>query len=221
MDIAEITVLLFDGRGSPRTLADLPSVRVDDPAQIDAALTSHRRLVVVGADADLAAVLTRLLRTEAFDVEVAYLPRRRTAATRAYRLPSGGRAVRRARNGSAHRVPLIRDDTGAVLVGEARWLAAEGAPVLHGEAIVDDTVLFDGDAAEVRIKPTAAPPGLRARVSPTSGPYPQSGRRRWQPGRAAQLGTTGASVVCDGVPGRRPVKRSTFYRHTEGWLAVR
>jgi hypothetical protein len=27
--------------------------------------------------------------------------------------------------------------------------------------------------------------------------------------------------VRDGVAGPRPVKRSTFYRHTQGWLAVR
>jgi len=27
-------------------------------------------------------------------------------------------------------------------------------------------------------------------------------------------------VVRDGVPGARPVKRSTFYRHTTGWLRV-
>jgi hypothetical protein len=45
--------------------------------------------------------------------------------------------------------------------------------------------------------------------------------RRWVTGRAAQLGTTGAVVVRDGVAAARPVKRSTFYRHTKGWLAVR
>jgi hypothetical protein len=39
-------------------------------------------------------------------------------------------------------------------------------------------------------------------------------------GRAAQLGTTGVLVVRDGVPAPRPVRRSTFYRHTEGWLRV-
>ena len=38
--------------------------------------------------------------------------------------------------------------------------------------------------------------------------------------RAAQLGTTGAAVVRDGVPGRREAQRSTFYRHTTGWLRV-
>jgi hypothetical protein len=44
--------------------------------------------------------------------------------------------------------------------------------------------------------------------------------KRWTTGRAAQLGTTGATVVRDGVPGPRTVRRSTFYRHTQGWLRV-
>ena len=43
-----------------------------DPADIDAALAGARRVVVVGADADLASVLTRLLRAELLHVEVAW-----------------------------------------------------------------------------------------------------------------------------------------------------
>jgi hypothetical protein len=43
---------------------------------------------------------------------------------------------------------------------------------------------------------------------------------RWVAGRAAQLGTTGAVVLRDGVPVPRPARRSTFYRHTQGWLRV-
>jgi hypothetical protein len=34
------------------------------------------------------------------------------------------------------------------------------------------------------------------------------------------MGTTGALVTRDGVTGARPVRRSTFYRHTSGWLRV-
>ncbi len=164
--------------------------------------------MVVGADADLAAVLTRLLRAELLDVEVAYVPRRRTPATRAYRLPSGRRAARRARRGTAQRVPLIRDETGSVIVGSAVWRPAGDARLLHGEAVVDDAVLFDGDVAEATIEPTAALPGLRARVT---------GTRRWLTGRAAQVGGTGIAVVRDGVAAPRPVRRSTVYRNTEGW----
>jgi hypothetical protein len=73
-------------------------------------------------------------------------------------------------------------------------------------------VLFDGDVSAVRIEPTSAMPGLRATV--------MGGRRRWLAGRAVQLGTIGARVIRDGVEGPREVKRSTFYRHTTGWLRV-
>ncbi|MBW8709810.1 MAG: peptidase M50, partial [Mycobacterium sp.] len=81
------------------------------------------------------------------------------------------------------------------------------------EAVVDDTVLFDGEVAGVRIEPTRSMPGLRASVL-------GGGPRRWVTGRAAQLGTDAASVVRDGIPAPRPVRRSTFYRHTEGWLQL-
>lgn len=202
-----VGVLVFGGRRVPGPLTGLPVHSAD----IDAAIGPHRRLAVVGADADLAAVLTRLLRADRLDVEVAYVPPRRTRATRIYRLPAGRRAARRARAGSAHRVTLIRDDTGSVVVGRAGWLPADGAKVLRGEAVVDDTTLFDGEVAEVRIEPTLAMPGLRASVR----------RGRWVAGRAAQLGSTGVTVVRDGVAAPRAARRSTFYRHVEGWLSVR
>nr|WP_246231220.1 peptidase M50 [Mycolicibacterium sediminis] len=185
---------------------------VTAPTDVDA--PSAGRLIVVGGDGDLATVLTRLLRTERLDVEVAYVPRRRTAATRAYGLPTGTRAVRAARTGTATTLPLIRDDTGRVLVGVGLWVGETGD--LRGEAVVDDTTLFDGTVAAVRIEPTGTMPGLRAAVAP--------GRlrpRRWISGRAAQLGSPGAVVVRDGEPAPRALRRSTFYRHVTGWAAVR
>jgi len=214
---ADIAVLTFGDANVPRPLAGLPAVRIGDRADgevLEAAIAGVRRVVVVGADADLATVLTLLLRAGRLDVEVGYAPRRRTAATRVYRVPAGRRAARRARRGSARRVPLIRDETGTAIVGAAHWRPADGAQLLHGEAVVDDAVLFDGEVAGVRIEPTAALPGLRARV--------WGGRsRRWLAGRAAQLGTTGVAVDRDGVPAPRTTRRSTIYRNTEGWLLVR
>jgi len=106
---------------------------------------------------------------------------------------------------------LIRDETGQVIVGAAEWRGEDGA-ALRGEAVVDDAQLFDGEVSGVRIEPTEDMPGLRATVT---------GRRGWLAGRAAQLGTTGAVVVRDGIPTSRTVRRSTFYRHTQGWLLVR
>jgi hypothetical protein len=198
----------FDDR-RPRPLRGLTVIGPDD---IEATLTAARRVVVIGGDADLASVLTRLLRAELLNVEVAYVPRRRTPATRAYRLPAGRRAARRALRGSAQRVPLIRDETGSAIVGAAEWAPSGDARLLRGEAVVDDEQLFDGEAPGVRVEPTAALPGLRARVS---------GTRRWLTGRAAQLGGIDIAVVRDGVVAPRTTHRSTIYRHTEGWLAVR
>jgi hypothetical protein len=217
-DIPDMAVLVFGDRRVPRPLTGLPAHRADEPADIDAAIGPYRRLVVVGADADLAAVLTRLLRAERLDIEVAYVPGRRTRATRVYRLPAGRRAARRAGRGTARRVALIRDETGSAIVGRAGWLPGDGRRLLHGEAVVDDTTLFDGDVAAVDIEPTFALPGLRARVHSRvkSGVW-----RRWVAGRAAQLGSTGVTVVRDGVAAPRVAHRSTFYRHVEGWLLVR
>jgi len=192
----DVVVLLFGGRPVPRALRDLPVVGIDDIADC-------RRVLVVGSDADLAAVLTSLLRADRLGVEVGHVGRPWHA--------------RRARTGRTRRIPLIRDETGTVIVGAACWLPPdEGARTIHGEAVTDDTLLFDGDVTGVRIEPTQTMPGLRASVlSPRMRP------KRWVTGRAAQLGTDAALVVRDGVPTPRPVRRSTFYRHTEGWLQVR
>src|ERR1700756_2838327 len=130
-------VLVFGDARLPGPLTDLPTHRADGPADIDAAIGRYRRLVVVGADADLAAVLTRLLRADRLDVEGPYVPPRRTRATRIYRVPAGRRAARRARRGSARRVTLIRDETGSVIVGRAAWLPADDRRLIRGEAVVD------------------------------------------------------------------------------------
>ena len=114
-------------------------------------------------------------------------------------------------------MPLIRDETGSVIVGRASWRPANCRQLIHGEAVVDDTPLFDGDAVGVRIEPTLAMPGLRASAVHRRA----QSRRAWVTGRAAQLGSTGVAVVRDGVPAPRAARRSTFYRHIEGWLLVR
>lgn len=193
LNTTDVVVLPFADRRLPRRLAGL---RV-----VDTADAPCRRLVVVGSDADLATVLTRLMRTDRLDVEVAHV--------------RWWWQARRALHGRATRVPLIRDDTGRVIAGVAEWRGDASATALIGEAVVDDTVLFDGEVAGVRIEPTLTMPGLRAAVlSRRLRPV------RWVAGRAAQLGSTGAVVVRDGQPSGRPVRRSTFYRHIQGWLRV-
>jgi hypothetical protein len=147
-------------------------------------------------------VLTRLLRSDRLDIEVAHVRRSWKA--------------HRAASGEAQRVPLIRDETGTVIVSAAYWLPPdEQARTITGEAVVDDTLLFDGEVTGVRIEPTPTMPGLRASALSS-----RMRPKRWVTGRAAQLGTDAALVVRDGVPVSGPVRRSTFYRHTEGWLRV-
>lgn len=216
-ETAAARVLLFGTRRLPRILRDLPVDRVEGSDAVrellDALPDGTLRLIVVGGDGDLGQVLTRLMRTERLDVELGFVPDRRSRARRTYRIGIG--AARRARTGRAHRVPLIRDDTGAALAGRASWQGTDGEAVT-GEATVDDTLLFEGIAA-VDIEPIEALPGLRASVRGRARLLP----RRWVTGRAAQLGTEGAVVIRDGVAGARPVTRSTFYRHQQGWLLVR
>ena len=202
----DVVALVFGDRRIPRALADLTAVTV--PSQSDLTIPDGTaRVIVVGGHADLSATLARLLRDDRLDVEVGFVPP----------LSHGGwSAARRARDGVAQRVPLIRDETGAVIVRSARWLPT-GGDAITGEAVVDDTVLFDGTSTGVVIEPLPGMPGLRARAlgRGRSGPG-----RGWVAGRAAQLGSTGVLVERDGVAAARPARRSAFYRHIQGWLRV-
>lgn len=103
-----MTVLRFGDRRVPRSLAALPVLEIEVATAVDQALTGVRRVAVLGSDADLAVVLTRLIRADRLDVEVANV--------------RGPLSAHRARTGAAVRVPLIRDDTGTALVGSALWL---------------------------------------------------------------------------------------------------
>src|SRR5689334_19430492 len=109
LDEPAVAVLLFEGHRLPGPLRGLP---VADASDIEAAAREYSRLIVVGSDADLATVLTTLLRAESLDVEIGFVSRHRSDATRAYGLAPGRRGARRALKRTARRVPLIRDDTG-------------------------------------------------------------------------------------------------------------
>ncbi|MFE1595389.1 hypothetical protein [Nocardia sp. NPDC058705] len=206
----------------PIALSSLPNTqtgRVPDVAAIDELLPvlaadSLPRLIVLGADASLAAVLTHLMRTERLHVEVGFVPVDPTYASKVYQTGTGNAAAKRAVEGRAIETPLIRDDTGTVLVGRASITGVDGAKLV-GEAYVDDTMLFSGTVTTMLISPTMTMPGVRARV--------RKGlrKRTWVSGRAAQLGTPGGVVTRDGVTAERTVPRSTFYRFEQPWLLVR
>ena len=192
--------------------------------ELDPVLAAHdpRRLIITGSDADLAAVLVRLLRTDRLQIEIAYRPAHRTPATAAWGLPVGPAAVTAALEAPAGPVPLIRDDGGGVLVGRGEMRS------VRGECYCDEHLVLRGEARRLVVAPT--PDGLAVRAG--RHPRPPDGRMAPVParapagqgaaiGRAVQIGCEPATVLLDGVPHPRPVRRWAWYRHTEDWLLVR
>ncbi|GEL18413.1 hypothetical protein [Pseudonocardia asaccharolytica] len=196
----------------PAVLANVPAVQVPaNPgrAEIDPVLAEYRpaRLIVAGRDADLSAVLVRLLRTERLGTtEVAYVPTsRRSAAAQVWELPRDpARAAALALDGTASAVPLIRDDAGGVLVGRGEVRG------LRGEAYCDERLVLRGSVRRLHVE--AGPRGVSA--------LPGRGVQA-ATGRALQVGCISATVVHDGVPHPREVTRWTWYRHTSDWLLVK
>ena len=221
------------GAGLHTTAVPARPGRADlDPVLADPDL---RRLVVAGTDADLAAVLQRLLRADRLGVELAYVPvDRRSAAARVWGLPHGGAALDLARHGSASPVPLVRDDSGGVLVGRGEVRA------IRGEAYCDDVLALRGPARRLVVTPWrhgasgASPDGTVGGIAVRAGlrgglpdgrvhavaPTARAGRGA-ATGRAVQLGCLPATVVHDGVEHPRPVTRWAWYRHVADWLLVR
>jgi hypothetical protein len=176
--------------------------------EIDPALAeSPDRIVVAGTDASLAAVVLRLLRKDRLDIPVGYWPLDRKASTvaRLWRLPAD--ALRFAEEGEPVPIPLVRDDSGGVLVGLGRV-----GPV-RGEAYCDDQLALRGAARAIEVTPD--PAGVAGRV--VRGPLRRSEVYR---GRAFQLGCEETTVAHDGITHPRPVQRWTWYRHTEDLRAV-
>ena len=184
------------------TLGPQPGRAALDPVLADVG----SRLVVHGTDADLTAVLVRLLRRELLGtVELAFVPSGRSAAAAAWGLPPlPSDAAELALRGRATPVPLIRDDAGGVLAGRGEIRH------LHGEAYCDATRVLYGSVRRLRVE--AGPDGVSV-----------LGDRgvRAATGRAVQIGSTGARVTHDRVAHPREVGRWAWYRHTEPWLLVR
>ncbi|GAA1388183.1 hypothetical protein GCM10009613_25160 [Pseudonocardia kongjuensis] len=197
----------------PASLASDPAVRSvtvgprPGKEAVDPLLAEHpgARLIVHGEDADLAAVLVRLLRAGALGTEVAYLPvSGRSAAAAGWGFPvRPAAAAALARTGTARPEPLVRDDNGGVLAGRGEIRD------LYGEAYCDATRVFHGRVPALVVE--AGPGGVRVRggrgVTATTG-------------RAIQIGSTGSTPVRDGEPYPRPVKRWAWYQHTEPWHPV-
>jgi Diacylglycerol kinase catalytic domain len=173
-----------------------------------------RRLVVCGTDADLAAVLLRLLRTDVVGtVPVGYVPiGTSSVVARRWGLPTApSTAADLALRGEPDGVPLLRDDAGGVLVGLGVVRPVDGV------AYCDDEVVLRGRAARLEVAPDRAL-GLMVRV--VRGGLLRHRAVRQASGRAVQLGCAPTDVWRDGVADRT-TDRWTWYRHTEDWQLIR
>ena len=178
---------------------------------VDEVLVSGDRVIVVGDDADLAAVVVRLLRRELLGtVAVGYVPVGPSEAAGVWKLPAEpAKALRLAESGEPRPVTLVRDDTGGVLIG----LGA--LEYVSGEAYCDDDLALRGRARRLEIRP--GPAGVEVRV--IRGRFWR--RAETFRGRAFQYGGSApVHPVADGVRRERPLRRWTLYRHTEDLLLV-
>ena len=229
--------------------ADERAVRwVDLPAtpgreQVDPLLAEHEgHLVVLGTDADLAAVVLRLLRKGRLsDVTVGYLPVAASPASRLWNLPTGPAGTELALRGRPRPVPLVRDDNGGILV------AAGAIAPITGQVYCDDQQVLHGSARSLEVAPDPAAEALpesalpeSALSEPTADPraaelrpaldglrvtavrrgFPRR-RRTVVRGRAAQASFRPATVLRDGVAHPRPAEQWGWYRHTEDLRLVR
>lgn len=208
-------------KGLP-ALAEMPGVEVHPvpsmpgKAEVDGLLgvLNGRRLVVIGRDADLAAVVLRLLRRDQLaEVPIGYVPTSQESDVAVtWDMPTAaGKAVEVALQGEADRVPLVRDDSGGVLIG----LGSIG-PV-RGVGYCDDTRVLRGPAKSVTVVPLLGA-GLQVSVKHRG---LLNRREQVTAGRSFEIGCLPTRVVRDGVAHDRPQKRWTWYRHTEDLRLIR
>jgi hypothetical protein len=183
-------------------------------AEVDPLLSAHpdAPLIVVGTDADLAAVVLRLLRKEKLTgTPVGFVPAAPgSEVARRWGLPlDPTRALEVALTAEPDPVPLVRDDAGGVLVGKGTIHSVRGV------AYCDDFVALRGSARSIEVWPDRAD-GLAVRVR--KGLFKSA---ETVTSRAFQIGCTPTRPRYDGVEHPRPVERWTWYRHTEDLRLIR
>ncbi|WP_051266669.1 hypothetical protein [Nakamurella lactea] len=183
--------------------------------QIDPLLVG--RVLVIGEDADLAAVALRLLRTDGLgSVELAYVSRLPTAFTAARRLPTGPAGLRTAGQGVATPTTLLRDDSGGVLLAEGII-----APIT-GLVYADEHRLLAGPATRLLVRPDDLDSkGLTVTVTRRRRFGVFGGGSGTTAARAVQVTGEPMTPTLDGVVRPRPVTTWIWYRHTEPLLLVR
>ncbi|MCU1681619.1 MAG: hypothetical protein JWQ81_2358 [Amycolatopsis sp.] len=194
-------------------------------ADVDPLLGESDWFVVAGTDADLAAVVLRLLRKEQLHgVSVGFVPSSpRSAFAEIWGLPTDpADALELALHGDVDPVPLIRNDSGGVLVGRGRI-----GPV-DGVAYCDEKVALRGAAKVIEVEPDGSGgPGLTVRVVRGAlfkmplFKMPLFKHTETFSTRAFQLGADPVQPESDGVVFPRAVEKWTWYRHTEDLRLVR
>ncbi len=183
LDEAAKEILPTDPTPSLDEIAARPDVEhlgAPQPAPQAPHLVERMRIVVLGTDAALSAVLTRMMRADYLWAEVGFIAADDTTAGRGWGLPDPPEeALRLAVTGQVRPVPLIRTDAGIAVAGSAtisQWDDGE----ITGEIIVDDHILVrhEGNPAVrfhgvfgARLVPMSDAPGIVAvrAVSPVPG----------------------------------------------------
>lgn len=115
--------------------------------------TMPLRIIVIGSDAALSAVLTRLMRADQLWPQIGFVPMLDDAfpagassAAQNWSIPTEpAAALKLALTGEVKPVPLIRNDAGQVVAGSASISQWDASP-MTGEIIVDDATLVQQDA---------------------------------------------------------------------------
>ncbi|ANE04931.1 hypothetical protein [Corynebacterium crudilactis] len=243
IDDAAFDVLPHDPTPSLDEIAKQPDVAHLSTPQIAPQQPETRlRIVVIGSDAALSAVLTRLMRADNLWAEIGFVPVGPSTAAKNWGLPTEeAEAVALALQGTVHPVPLIRDDAAVAIAGSAtitNWEPGE----ITGEIIVDDHVLIRHEATVkaprrgiygARLVPMLDAPGIAAVTmdTPLPGDVPSRGLfprptgsvipKSFSTGRAMQAGGPTLRIRVDGISRKRMVERVTFYRHLRDLQIVR
>lgn len=115
--------------------------------------TMPLRIIVIGSDAALSAVLTRLMRADQLWPQIGFVPvlddafpAGASSAAQNWSIPTEpAAALKLALTGEVKPVPLIRNDAGQVVAGSASISQWDASP-MTGEIIVDDATLVQQDA---------------------------------------------------------------------------
>ena len=246
LDSLAAEVLPEDPTPSLAEIAAQPDVaHLGTPQYAPQPISDPLRVVVVGSDAALSAVLTRLMRADTMWVEVGFVPTDDDSPTADYWGITNLSVEEQfdcAVSGRVRPLPLIRDDAATAVAGRASVSDWENRE-LTAEIIVDDDVLARHQSGRriprtgvfgARVQPLVDAPGLAGFVLDTpvmpvrrglfgrfENEYGSIAKGSRLVGRALQAGGESLRVMVDGVSRKRPVERVTFYRHLRDAQVVR